>query len=297
MATSGPSWYEILGVAPDATPAEIKAAWRDATDKFEPGTNAAQFRMFNEAADVLLDPQRRNAYDAEQAGEERSGTADAAAVAEVVTAAAEEPEAVAAPAPASTAPVPAVEPELTASEPRSGGLVGALAGSTVALLIVGVLLLASLVAVGFVGKHVLDERETASSERRDEKNGAEARAVAATAMTAALSYDYRTIDADREKISAYVAPSFRKEFLATYDLLTKGANGAPGGAIKLKAAQKVEIGETGVIEADAKRARILVFLNTTTTKTGTEAQERAWRIRVTMLHSGDKWLVEDLDIY
>ena len=63
---SSPSWYDILGVAPDATPAEIKAAWRDATDKFEPGTGASQFRLFNEAADVLLDPQKRNAYDADR---------------------------------------------------------------------------------------------------------------------------------------------------------------------------------------------------------------------------------------
>ena len=50
-----PTWYDILGVTPEATPEEIKAAWRNATDKFEPGTGGSQFRMFNEAADVLLD--------------------------------------------------------------------------------------------------------------------------------------------------------------------------------------------------------------------------------------------------
>src|SRR6186997_429457 len=64
-ATSpNPTWYDVLGVSRDASPAEIKAAWRNATDKFEPGSGSGQFRMFNEAADVLLDPERREAYDA-----------------------------------------------------------------------------------------------------------------------------------------------------------------------------------------------------------------------------------------
>ena len=59
-----PTWYDVLGVSRDASPAEIKAAWRNATDKFEPGSGSGQFRMFNEAADVLLDHERREAYDA-----------------------------------------------------------------------------------------------------------------------------------------------------------------------------------------------------------------------------------------
>ena len=54
----------VLGVDRDASPEAVKQAWRSATDKFEPGTGAGQFRMFNEAADVLLDPDRRAAYDA-----------------------------------------------------------------------------------------------------------------------------------------------------------------------------------------------------------------------------------------
>ena len=62
--TADPSWYDILVVSRHATPAEIKAAWRDATDKFEPGSGSAHFRLFNEAADVLLDPRRRAEYDA-----------------------------------------------------------------------------------------------------------------------------------------------------------------------------------------------------------------------------------------
>src|SRR3954468_2995659 len=61
--TPGPTWYDVLGVSRDADSEEIRAAWRAATDKFEPGSGSGQFRMFNEAAEVLLDPTRRAAYD------------------------------------------------------------------------------------------------------------------------------------------------------------------------------------------------------------------------------------------
>ena len=70
-----PTLYDILGVAPDASRDEVKHAWRDAAERFEPGTggSTAQFRMFNEAAEVLLDPERRAEYDARLAAEPRSG--------------------------------------------------------------------------------------------------------------------------------------------------------------------------------------------------------------------------------
>ena len=68
-----PTLYDILGVRPQATPDEIKRAWRDAADRFEPGSGSsgAQFRLFNEAAEVLLDPAKRAEYDARLADEAR----------------------------------------------------------------------------------------------------------------------------------------------------------------------------------------------------------------------------------
>ena len=95
--SANPTWYDILGVAQDAGPDEIKAAWRSATDKFEPGSGTSQFRLFNEAADVLLHRERRAAYDAQLAGTEPE--------VEPVDLAKPEPEAVEAPEAA-----PAVEP-------------------------------------------------------------------------------------------------------------------------------------------------------------------------------------------
>ena len=40
-STPNPTWYDILGVPRDASPEQVKAAWRAATDKFEPGSGTS----------------------------------------------------------------------------------------------------------------------------------------------------------------------------------------------------------------------------------------------------------------
>jgi curved DNA-binding protein CbpA len=60
-----PTHYEILGVSPQATDKEIKAAYRKKARETHPdhgGTMEAAAAV-NEAADVLLDPQKRAGYD------------------------------------------------------------------------------------------------------------------------------------------------------------------------------------------------------------------------------------------
>src|SRR6478752_5169488 len=63
--TSTPSWYDLLGVAPDAPADEVRAAWRLAIADLDPTDR--RFGPLNRAAEVLLDPERRAAYDAELA--------------------------------------------------------------------------------------------------------------------------------------------------------------------------------------------------------------------------------------
>ncbi|MCD4523999.1 J domain-containing protein [Nocardioides sp. cx-173] len=57
-----PNWYDLLDVDRDATTEEIRAAWRSAIADLEPDDR--RFRVYNEAGAVLLDPERRAAYDA-----------------------------------------------------------------------------------------------------------------------------------------------------------------------------------------------------------------------------------------
>ncbi|MGN6129973.1 MAG: J domain-containing protein, partial [Nocardioidaceae bacterium] len=109
-----PTLYDILGVRPDASADEIKRAWRDAAERFEPGSGSsgAQFRLFNEAAEVLLDPQRRREYDDRLAGEDRQAPANGAPV-------------VAPPGPPGPAEPPAAEPGAGARAAGPGGRPGA----------------------------------------------------------------------------------------------------------------------------------------------------------------------------
>jgi len=68
MSTPTPSWYDLLGVAPDAPADEVRAAWRLAIADLDPTDR--RFGPLNRAAEVLLDPARRAAYDAELAPSE-----------------------------------------------------------------------------------------------------------------------------------------------------------------------------------------------------------------------------------
>ncbi len=65
---SGPNWYDLLDVDHDASDTEVRAAWKTAIADLDPTDR--RFRVYNQAAEVLLDPARRTAYDAELAAAE-----------------------------------------------------------------------------------------------------------------------------------------------------------------------------------------------------------------------------------
>ncbi len=60
-----PSLYDVLGVRPTASPAQIVTAYRRAALRTHPdaGGSESAFRLVNTAYQVLSDPERRRAYD------------------------------------------------------------------------------------------------------------------------------------------------------------------------------------------------------------------------------------------
>lgn len=68
------NYYDVLGVSKDATPAEIKKAYRKLAQKYHPDKNqgdekaADMFKKVNEAHTTLSNPEKRALYDAEQQG-------------------------------------------------------------------------------------------------------------------------------------------------------------------------------------------------------------------------------------
>jgi Mce-associated membrane protein len=72
-----PSWYDVLDIESSASADEIRSAWRTAIADLEPGSR--RFQTLNQAAEVLLDEQRRAAYDAELAAQPPGPAVEAAA--------------------------------------------------------------------------------------------------------------------------------------------------------------------------------------------------------------------------
>lgn len=71
-------YYEILGVKPDASDADIKSAYRKLARKYHPDVSKEagaeeKFKSVNEAHEALKDPDKRREYDQLRAGGYRAG--------------------------------------------------------------------------------------------------------------------------------------------------------------------------------------------------------------------------------
>jgi len=290
-SSTNPTWYDVLGVSRDASPAEIKAAWRDATDKFEPGSGAGQFRMFNEAADVLLDPARRAEYDASLAAP--GGTSEAAT-----------PH----PAPAAVEPTHQVDPQTDVKaqrreerarrreqkrEAKASQAPAAEPASRRTMVVAGLVALlavAAVVVAVVLGLQVRTEARVADAREQ-------APAAAERAAKAIFAYNYQDMPADLARAKPYLTDDFAKEFTKNFHLLEKQADGTPGPAIETKTVVKSDVPATSVVDAEDGVVRVLAYVNLTSTRPGRDPQIFQNRVTMKMVKDGDRWLVDKVDTY
>ncbi len=305
-----PTLYDVLGVAPDASRDEIKKAWRESADRFEPGQggSTAQFRLFNEAAEVLLDPERRKAYDEDLparepttspaapasgppvAGPPVPGAAKATSVAAGATAVLEADEADRADEQASSEPV-----ALEKAGQSEGAATGTAAedGRRIPLVLLVVLALVAALAVGgaaYLGfqKH----RAEAYQESLDRAPSAAERAAVAI-----LSYDYESLEADRDAAAKFLTPEYRSDYVDTFDKLVQG------NATETKAKVQAQVLASSAMvqteDRDAGRIPVLLFVNQTTVSTAHsgEPQTALNRVKLDMVDVDGTWLVDSITSY
>ena len=264
-----PNHYELLGVDRTADAATISKAWRRRTRRTGPGS--PEFARLNEAAETLLNPDKRADYDA---------TIPAPVVAEkwaepdpgVAVGTEQSPASTTAPA--------------GGRRPRRFGLAVAVVAVLTALAVVAVVL-----AVIYHGKKEDDASVTAARE--------EASAAARTAVGVVLGYSWQTMDADLKNDLGYLTPDYAKTFTENFNLLTASKDGAASAVAQTKTIVTAAVTGTAVMDATAKRVNVLVFADQTVVhKAGSKQQECPCvlhdRVKVSMLEHDGKWLIDDL---
>jgi len=269
--------YDLLDVDESAGADEIRAAWKLAIADLDP--TERRFRAYNDAAGVLLDPERRAAYDAELAAER------AAAEPEPDPAAA--PEAAPAPEPASeTEPAPAAEPRPAGPGPSTTALVAVGVAALLALVLAVVVLLMP----GALG----DDSAKAVGERnaRAERAAVSAEGAAEQMVAPVLSYNHTTMAADLERHRGYMTSTLADKQARAWPELTKEAE-----------AQKIVVDAkaTGTaltrVDPAGDRATVVVYVDQYVTKDGGKPfvlQMWATFVLVRADGSAERWQLDNL---
>ena len=260
-----PSLYDLLDLEPTAGEAEIRAAWKAAIADLDPTDR--RFRAYNQAAEVLLDPRRRAAYDAELVSAQPEPDPEL------------DPQLDQAPEPVGTG-ASAVTPAPTAKTSPVTASGSRRTVPTWLLAALAVLTFALVAATAFVATRPSD------SAVQDATRAAQA--AAERAIVPILSYDYRSLEEDQAAAQPLMTSDYREEYDRLFAVLEDNAP-------RTETVVDVEVIASGVVRADEDRAEILVFLNRPTTNAENE-QPVVYKdqVRVQVENVEGTWLVDCL---
>ena len=270
-----PTWYDLLGVEPDATDEEIRAAWKAGIADLEPGDR--RFRTLNEAAGVLLDPQQRAAYDASLEPEADDKTHLAPPLTrQKLTGGAKRGRAVSDGSGETrseqAARLPTHEEQglrTTARRTVPAWVLAALA----------VLVVAMVAAAGYL--------VTQPSDSTIATNTGDAQGAAEQAAATILAYDWQTMDDDQAAADPLLTSSYREKYDKLFAVLKENQPAT-------KTVVSVDkVVASGVVRSDDDRVEVLVFVNRSRTN-AESATPLKYRdsVVMTMQHDSGEWLVD-----
>jgi Mce-associated membrane protein len=258
---SAASWYDILDVAPTASADEIRSAWRSAVADLDPTDR--RFRVYNQAAEVLLDPAARTAYDEELA---------AALAAEQE---AEQPTPEIAP---EIAPAVEAEPEREDS-PAVGSGVPVVPGWV--LVVVAALLAVSLAVAGVIVSHPSDAAVANDTEA--------AQAAAERAIVPLLSYVAHHLDESAAAAQPYMTSAEKAQYDKLFDVIRQNAP-RTGTVVQAKYLA------SGIVRSGNDQVDVFVLVNQVTRNKQHPKVPVVYKnqVTVTMAKQGGQWLVDGL---
>ena len=253
--------YDFLGVSRDADATEIRTTWRALIADLDPSD--PRFRAYNEAAETLLDPARRTAYDE---------TLEPVA-----------PEPVDEPA---ADPTPADERTEDPPAPYDGTVVTEKARRRLPLVpawllgVLGVLTALAVVAVVMLWSQ--------PSEASVEAASTDAKVAAQTAIEPILSYDYRTLDQDQQDAHRYLTSGYQAEYDKAFNDLIRP------NAAQTKTVVTVKVVDAAVVRTQGDdMVQVLLFVNRPTSNKARTVTYKD-QVTVTMVREDGRWLVDRL---
>lgn len=180
------------------------------------------------------------------------------------------------------APVPTPAAEVVEQAPAPRETRGESA-APILVVVLAVLTVLALVAFGILAFRAVQ----ASAVDRARSEGV---AAARTAAKAVLSYDYRQLDRDFKTASGYLTGTFATEYAKTTSTVVRPT------ATQTNAVVVAEVRAGSVVSATPDRVVTLLFVNQTTTSNRLEQPRTDFnRVRLTMDHVNDRWLISDID--
>lgn len=294
---TSPTWYDLLDVEPDAATDDIRAAWKSAIADLDPTDR--RFRTLNEAAAVLLDEEKRAAYDAELAALEEAAVEEDDLEADEAADAPED-DAPEDDEPADEEP----DAEVTAAAGRTLPML-----PTWALVAAGALALAAVIAAGvvFFGQEkvatvsnnnvttstvegAVGKQITRNHKLLVEEQGADALEAAKKAAVPLLSYDYSKMDESKSKAHDVMTKDYREDYDRLFAVLV---DNVPETKTVVKTLAPVDAGVIRVSE-DTVQILVLVDRQVTNAQRSTPIGYQEYAM-LTMAKVGDEWLVDKVE--
>ena len=278
-----PSLYDLLDVDSTASDAEIRAAWKASIADLDPSDR--RFRAYNQAAEVLLDPGKRAAYDAELAAGDDAPP-------EPVTPEDHGPPPATAPVPGPTggptgaglgARFTALKQRLARPRPATAETSTSTPARQVPVwLLIGLALVVAALITGVV------YFSNQPSDTEVEESTRAAQSAAERAIVPVLSYDAKTLEEDQAAAQAQMTSDYREEYDKLFEAIKENAP-------RTKTTVAAEVIASGIVRSGEDRVEILLFVNRPTTNKATkEPVVYKDQVTLTMERVGEDWLVDDL---